>query len=139
MSTYMAPTRLKRRRTGKSACLFSRFSSTSPPISRNLLCTSVVFTPFCHPEADATATFRLAFYYRIFPVLRFRRVVVWFGVVILVYLIAVPIALVFQWYVETTFVLFSPLPNSLAIPFIMLGSFPIQTVTVTVSMWQACW
>ena len=43
-------------------------------------------------------TIRLAFYYRIFPILRFRRICVWLAHVSLVYMVVIDFTVIFQWY-----------------------------------------
>lgn len=45
------------------------------------------------------ATIRLAFYYRIFPILLFRRLLVWVAVFSLFYMISVDLAILVQWYI----------------------------------------
>ncbi|KAL8964186.1 MAG: hypothetical protein Q9197_006996, partial [Variospora fuerteventurae] len=40
----------------------------------------------------------LAFYYRIFPVPAFRRILIWVAIVCTLYMIAIDLAIIFQWY-----------------------------------------
>ena len=64
---------------------------------------SLSLQPTLAHEADKEmACVRLAFYYRIFPILQFRRLLVWIGVFTLIYLLTVNLAIVFQWCVAFT-------------------------------------
>lgn len=46
-----------------------------------------------------TAT-RLAFYYRIFPIIRFRRLLLWVALCSVVFILIVVIVTAFQWFVS---------------------------------------
>ena len=71
-------------------------------------------------------TISLAFYYRIFPILFFRRLLVWVAVVSLLYMVAIDLTIIFQWYTNPAL----PLPNLklryVVIPFTSLGTVSIR-------------
>ena len=45
-------------------------------------------------------TIRLAFYYRIFPIRLFRHLVLGFAVASLLYMVAIDLTIIFQWYID---------------------------------------
>ena len=40
----------------------------------------------------------LAFYYRIFAIARFRSILIWIGILCVVYMVSIDLTILFQWY-----------------------------------------
>ena len=52
------------------------------------------------PADRSMTTTRLAFYYRIFPILRFRRICIWVAHFSWVYMVSIDLTIIFQWQVD---------------------------------------
>lgn len=101
---------------------------------RNLPCECSFPSPRLHLKADrSTATKRLAFYYRIFPILPFRRVLSGVAVVSLLYMIAIVLTVIFQWYLDSASLLSVLKLRHAVVPSTTRGIVSMKTSKVTAS------
>ena len=89
---------------------------------------------FLKPYANlALATIRLMFYYRIFPILHFRRMFVCVGIVSLLYMVSIEFTVIFQWYASSAPLLSLQKLTQAVIPSTTPGTVSTQTSMVTAS------
>ena len=84
----------------KGLYTFEFFFHTATTLSKFAM--SVILSLSHNIPADRSMTsIRLAFYYRIFPILRFRRICIWVAHFSWLYMVSVDLTIVFQWQVDS--------------------------------------
>ncbi|KAI4187695.1 MAG: hypothetical protein L6R41_002641 [Letrouitia leprolyta] len=73
-------------------------TADGPTNARQFLKILYVFELAFHTTTTLAKYSILAFYYRIFPVPAFRRICIWMAVVCTLYMIAIDLTIIFQWY-----------------------------------------
>ena len=109
-------------------------SSFIPPQRfRNLPCPYSSNLSHNTPSDRSMTTIRLAFYYRIFLILRFRRVCIWVAHFSWVYMVSIDLTILFQWHVDSASLLSRLQLMSTVTLFITPGIASVLTCKVTAS------
>ena len=134
-STYtrIQPSELKSQVYGWKDYTPSSSSSIPPQRFRNLPCPYSSNLSHNPPSDRSMTTIRLAFYYRIFPILRFRRICIWVAHFSWVYMVSIDLTIIFQWHVDSASLLSRLQLMSIVIPFITPGIASVLTCKVTAS------
>ena len=85
------------------------------------------------PADHPMTTISLAFYYRIFPILRFRRICIWVAYISLVYMVVIDFTVIFQWYVGSVSLLSGLKLREAVTQFTTLGTVSVKTFKATAS------
>lgn len=110
--------------------LFFHIATTLSKIAVYVLYSSSF--PKLYANLPLAAT-RLTFYYRIFPILHFRRMFICVGIVSLLYMVSIEFTVIFQWYADAAPLLSLQRLIPAVIPFTTPGIGSTQIFMVTAS------